>query len=385
MGVAEAVTPLRLALPTRSPWHHSSPLPRHAAWQGGGTSTLAGAEGSAATLGSEDATENQEDEEGGTEKWSRMEKEKQEFLHELDTDAVVRRPSKAAVAVAPVPTLPPRPAAADDDDGDDAPVASSPSEASAADAPSAGQAAGGLPLVLMEAEPAAQPDTTAATAAAAVLQQRSPRSRALTLRLSPRSPRSPRRLLSSSPSTTSSPGSSSEPSATSPVQPAAKTAARAGEEGGGGEEVEEGRGGRARALSGQVLGDIARDAMRASYTEAMAERGEQLASPPRASISTAQEPEPEPEPRPRDVSEPEAVAPAGGDGDDDDDAVDVDEVCTPHTPTMRFLLTGKNRSRIGLNSLRKWIYFDRLMGNAWYLTCAHSLHSLTSLARMRVA
>jgi hypothetical protein len=39
-----------------------------------------------------------------------------------------------------------------------------------------------------------------------------------------------------------------------------------------------------------------------------------------------------------------------------------------HATAMRFLLlTGiKNRPKIGVNSLWKWIYFDRLMGNAEY-------------------
>jgi hypothetical protein len=35
--------------------------------------------------------------------------------------------------------------------------------------------------------------------------------------------------------------------------------------------------------------------------------------------------------------------------------------------TMRFPLIRKSRPKMGLNSLRKWIYFDGIIGNASYL------------------
>lgn len=316
-GATERVTPLRLAIPKPAPWQQSSPLPRAAlAWSGSHTS-VAGSEHEAGIMPS--LVHRDEDEESGTAKWRRMQKEQDLFLHELDTANIsrvsgVEHPGTVSTVPAPAPITP------------------DPTKGSANNALAVGPAEepttdglereGGLPLVLDESA-----------------EQRSPRSRAPSLRLSPRAPLSPRRLLSSSPSSASgsSPGTALDAPASSPSTLAGADGLVS------------------PVLAGEVLGDVARDALRSSFTGAMAERGEQLASPrtsvascsprdsPQASVSKAdaeqqlqtveQLPDQGPETQDEKRPEPAAAEPENG----SEDPVAVDEVCK-HSCVVYFVL-----------------------------------------------
>eukprot|EP01043_Picozoa_sp_COSAG02_P059614 COSAG02_NODE_7631_length_2925_cov_10.659943_1_plen_624_part_10 len=318
-GVTERVPPLRLAIPKPAPWQQvsSSPVPRPAdvsmMWRDSHTN-IESEDGSA---NPQSVLDSSEDEETGPAKWQRMEKEQETFLHELDTDEVSRHQPKLAVSMRASTTIP------------------TPASASTpAPAPNGSkQGSASVPVVATAVDPATEEPASEGTGLPLVLietpEPRATRSRSLSLRLSPRSSQSPGRLLSSSPSTTSA---SSSPQASAAA--AAHSPSTAAETAGSDSRS-------SPVLAGQVLKDVARDAMRASFTEAMAERGEQLASP-RAAISapdSAQQPpaisEPGSEQQPQteeqvpeqrhndqNVTEPAAAEPK----DDGSEPVDVDEV-----------------------------------------------------------